>query len=129
MSVAGGPAVPAKIDKSYRCIYPIYLDKSKSVREGRKISANESVDKPTLAEIVEAATLLYLRVIPEVAKRHPADYAAIGRARVQHIASDGKPYNPSITTHLQAIREIAKKIPELKSRKVQPTPAQGGKKK
>jgi signal recognition particle subunit SRP19 len=46
-------------------IWPVYIDSSKSISEGRKIPLKYAVKNPTLDEIVEAAKILNLNPIIE----------------------------------------------------------------
>lgn len=67
--------------KTWKCIYPNYIDKSKSVKEGRRVTACKAVDRPTLGEIVEALQLLNAPYVIEN-KAYPRDWLVRGRIRV-----------------------------------------------
>ncbi len=41
----------SEAEKKWMIIYPLYLDKSKSVSEGRRVPSSLAVDKPQAEEI------------------------------------------------------------------------------
>jgi signal recognition particle subunit SEC65 len=64
--------------KSWQCNY---IDKSKSVKQGRRVSVCKAVDRPSLGEIVEALQLLGIPYVIEN-KAYPRDWLIRGRVRV-----------------------------------------------
>lgn len=61
-------------EKNKLVIWPIYLDATKSRREGRLISLKHSVKEPTLKEIQTAAEQLGLNPIAEPDKAYPKSW-------------------------------------------------------
>ncbi|KAF9897280.1 signal recognition particle subunit [Lobosporangium transversale] len=65
------------------CIYPCYIDGTKTVAEGRRISLSKAcVKQPWAKDIVEALKELRLSQAFEPGKTHPRDWANRGRVRV-----------------------------------------------
>lgn len=65
-------------------IYPIYINKNKTVAQGRKMPVNKSVDNPTLQEIFQACQALNFKCVAEPMKLYSRDALfEIGRLRVQ----------------------------------------------
>jgi len=77
----GAESVTEDEYKTWKCIYPNYIDKSKSVGEGRRVSVCKAVDRPTLGEIIEALQLLSVPYVVEN-KAYPRDWLVRGRIRV-----------------------------------------------
>lgn len=72
----------------YQCIYPNYIDKSKSLKEGRRITACKAVDRPVLPELIEVLTSLNIPHVVEN-KAYSRDWMVRGRIRVNlHAVSD-----------------------------------------
>lgn len=54
-------AAPLSLNKSrWNIVYPIYMDSTKQIAEGRKIPLDKAVQKPTLSECVELCRYLKL---------------------------------------------------------------------
>ncbi|KAI1319023.1 signal recognition particle subunit [Mortierella claussenii] len=69
--------------KSWMCLYPCYIDGTKTVAEGRRIPKSEAcVKQPWAKDIVEALKELRLSQAFEPGKTHPRDWANRGRVRV-----------------------------------------------
>jgi hypothetical protein len=60
-----GVAPDADFSK-FHCLYPIYLDKSKTVAQGRRLPLSKAVMHPQMSEIVSAFSGLKLPVVAEV---------------------------------------------------------------
>lgn len=75
--------------KKWIVVYPCYLDKNRSLSEGRKVVANLSVEAPKCDEIVQVLKSFKLEHLVED-KRHPADFFTPGRVRVRLFDDDGK---------------------------------------
>ena len=104
------------INKKWKVIYPIYLDKNVSLATGRRVSASHSVEAPKLDEIVSVLSYLNIphRVEPE--KRHPADPFVYGRVRFCLRDEKGGLLNPEITNRAKLFAKIGQLIANLKSR-------------
>jgi signal recognition particle subunit SEC65 len=64
------------------CLYPIYIDKQKSTRSGRKIPRSQAIDSPSVIYMYEACRRLNLNCSFEGEKRHPSDSLVYGRVLV-----------------------------------------------
>lgn len=86
----GGPGGPRILSdesdmsefKDWMMLYPVYFDAHKSREEGRRVGKNMAVENPLAQTISDAVKSLRLRVIFEVTKTHPRDWANPGRVRV-----------------------------------------------
>jgi len=58
-------ALTKEIVAKWAIIYPIYINKKKTIAEGRKMPLNKCVDTPTLKEIFEACQALKFPVAVE----------------------------------------------------------------
>ena len=96
--------------KTWICLYPLYLDKGKSERQGRRVSKSLAVENPNVLEINDSCKHLKLLSAIEN-KRHPRDFFSRGRVRVQLKKEDGTPCNPAIRTRKQLMIEVAKLVP------------------
>ena len=69
--------------KDFQCIYPIYFDRNRSRKEGRRVGIEGAVENPLAREIVSACGRLRLEVLFEPTKMHPKDWANPGRVKVK----------------------------------------------
>ena len=69
--------------KDFQCIYPIYFDKSRSRKEGRRVGVENAVENPMAREIINACSRLRLETLFEPAKCHPKDWANPGRVKIK----------------------------------------------
>jgi signal recognition particle subunit SRP19 len=95
-AAAPPPVAQREIPRSYKCIYPVYFDKTRSRQEGRKVSKKLAVENPLAREIFDAVQLLGLRVAFEGDKIHPKDWANPGRVRVGMRGEDGRSLNDGV---------------------------------
>lgn len=61
-------------DKTKLVIWPLYLDATKTRREGRLLSMKDSIKSPVLREIEKAALELDLAPVVESDKAHPKSW-------------------------------------------------------
>ena len=86
-------------------IWPQYMDKNLTLKEGRKISLEDAVKEPTINEIEKALKRLGLQYELENDKSYPGKwYEKSGRALVEW---DG--------TKLELIKEVSLKIKEIRN--------------
>lgn len=78
--------------KDFQCIYPIYFDRNRTRKQGRRVGIEGAVENPLAREIVAACGRLKLQVLFEPTKLHPKDWANPGRVKVK--LKDGQ--NPMI---------------------------------
>lgn len=117
VSVASGPGgnirqMSPDQYKDWVCVYPCYIDADKSVQEGRKIGKEKSVQKPHAYHMAIACQKLGFSVVYE-GKRHPRDWANVGRVRVQMKNQANFFINADITTRKQLYAAIAKILPQV----------------
>jgi signal recognition particle subunit SRP19 len=84
---ASGPSFQQAADESkykdFQCIYPVYFDKNRSRKEGRRVGIEQAVENPMAREIVNACGRLRLETLFEPAKTHPKDWANPGRVKIK----------------------------------------------
>ncbi|KAF9110244.1 signal recognition particle subunit [Mortierella sp. AM989] len=96
--------------KSWMCIYPCYIDGTKTVAEGRRISKEKAcVKQPWAKDIVEAVKELRLSQAFEPGKTHPKDWANRGRVRVL-FKENGRFCHPTVHTKNELLVRIAASI-------------------
>merc|ERR1712226_33748 len=104
------------------CIYPIYINKEKSVAGGRRVPKEIAVVRPILKEmflVLQAAGFKCMGI----PKCHPRDTfkanpSNIGRLHIEFKDSDGNPLKPEIAENkMELLKYLCKMIPELKHRK------------
>ncbi len=87
-------------------IWPIYLDSSKTRRDGRKVPENVGVPSPTLAEIQRAAENLGLEPEIDTNRAHPkTPWKKSGRVWIGRLGSRS-----------QNFKDIAKEIVSLRQK-------------
>jgi signal recognition particle subunit SRP19 len=122
---------------NFSVIYPNYLDSRKTIKEGRRISAAEAVEKPTVLDIGMALQSLNIRHAVQPYKGYSRDHESlwdnIGRVLVDlpknsddgvmRMGADGAfdldaaDDENGLGNKKQLLREIAVRIPHLTSRK------------
>eukprot|EP00128_Syssomonas_multiformis_P008662 Colp12_sorted_trinity150504_noHs@5807 len=122
------------------CFYPVYIDSTKTLEEGRRIAKESACRSPTCPEIFDACTKLKLPVDIEPNKAYPRDYMLVGRLRVQLKNADGSLVNKDIPSRKELMVKVAEAINKIPGRaekfkqadaaaKPAPAPAQSSKKK
>lgn len=71
------------MEGEYFCLYPVYIDSTRSVSEGRKYRRELCVPKPRYQEIKRALEKLEIEHTGEASKRHPRDFFGSGRLHVK----------------------------------------------
>ncbi|WEL39234.1 signal recognition particle Srp19 [Encephalitozoon hellem] len=71
------------METEYFCLYPIYMDSTKSLSEGRKYRKEICVQKPRYHEIKNALEKLEIGYVDEASKKHPGDFFNSGRFRIK----------------------------------------------
>ncbi|CAO4360428.1 unnamed protein product [Caenorhabditis nigoni] len=124
--------------KRWVVIYPAYIDKKKTSKQGRKISKLLAVENPTSVEIHDVLAAVGFNPLLERTKCYPRDgerdFEVQGRVRVQLKNDDGTPKHTQKTRD-EVFKMVAEMIPKLKTRQPGYTPqaaptssAAGGKK-
>ena len=97
---------------TFQIIYPSYLDKTKTISEGRRIASNKAVEpSPTVSDISLALQSLKIRHVLQPYKGYSRDITTLwdnpGRVKVEI---------PSDLTKRKLCEQLATIIPELPSR-------------
>ncbi|EFO84907.1 hypothetical protein GCK72_001239 [Caenorhabditis remanei] len=115
----GLSAEPLSSQKRWVVIYPAYIDKKKTTKQGRKISKLLAVDNPTSAEIHDVLAAVGFNPLLERTKCYPRDgdrdFEVQGRVRVQLKNDDGTPKHAQKTRD-EVFKLAAEMIPKLKTR-------------
>ncbi|KAJ3036195.1 signal recognition particle subunit [Rhizophlyctis rosea] len=98
-----------ELTKNWTCLYPIYIDATRSKSHGRRIPKPLSHPAPTAIYMAEACRTLGFPTVLEGQTRHPADPLVFGRVRVQlRDPTTKQPTHPTIRTRLQLLVAVAK---------------------
>jgi signal recognition particle subunit SRP19 len=101
---ASGPSFQQAEDdskyKDFQCIYPVYFDKNRSRKEGRRVGIEQAVENPMAREIVNACGRLRLETLFEPAKTHPKDWANPGRVKIKLKGGNNSTIKNSISPSL-----------------------------
>mmetsp|Transcript_31031 Transcript_31031/g.62159 ORF Transcript_31031/g.62159 Transcript_31031/m.62159 type:complete len:177 (-) Transcript_31031:223-753(-) len=98
-------------------VWPVYIDKKKTIAEGRKIPKEYCVDYPQMPELKEVLEHLGFQYAFEEHKAYPRDLSQWGRFRV--VLKDpvtGEPAVDGIMNRRQLLQQMGSLIPKLKSR-------------
>lgn len=122
----------------FSVIYPNYLDSSKTVKQGRRISVIEAVEKPTVLDIGGALQSLGIRHVVQPYKGYPRDAESqwdnLGRVLIDlpkgnnggvaemgadgaFDVSSGNNEENAVQNKKQLLRVIAARVPHLTTRK------------
>ncbi|KAJ3130539.1 signal recognition particle subunit [Nowakowskiella sp. JEL0407] len=100
--------------KTWVCVYPVYIDSTKTMSEGRRVPKDIGISEPVIMFMAEAVRTLQLNCIAEMSKRHPRDPFTFGRLRVQikfdSEAGDaaGQAVRPNITSKKELLLAICR---------------------
>lgn len=101
------------------CIYPLYINNKRSIREGRRVPKSRCVDNPTCREIFDVVKAAGFQADVEN-KSHPREQREgttfKGRVRIQLRKSDGGPTITNFPTKKSLLFHICETIPNLKTR-------------
>ena len=99
--------------KKWRTIYTTYFDSTLSIQDGRRVGLDKCCENPNVHMLSMALDLIKIRYVIEPLKRHPRDYWANGRIKVEVVDSAGRPTNTAIgTSKRKLFNAIADKMPE-----------------
>jgi signal recognition particle subunit SEC65 len=102
-------------------LYPIYINKHKTVAGGRRVPQDIAVPRPHIQEMFVVLQHAQFKVIM-VHKMHPrdtfkGDVCNVGRLHILFKNEDGTPIKPDIAKNKnELLRYICKMVPKLKSR-------------
>eukprot|EP00095_Tigriopus_kingsejongensis_P012346 snap_masked-scaffold198_size266703-processed-gene-0.17 protein:Tk12346 transcript:snap_masked-scaffold198_size266703-processed-gene-0.17-mRNA-1 annotation:"unknown" len=109
------------------CLYPAYLNSSKTRQEGRLLPKAKCVHNPTFMEIREVLAnsgwnhLVERKVYPRERSR---EFEFYGRLKVQLKHDDGTPLKAGFTNRESILMHVAQMVPQLKSRLNKPPPVE-----
>lgn len=118
-------------------VYPVYLDKSKTRPEGRKVALDSACEIISASHIFEACKRLNLARVLEVSclsfrfisllrklnvptryiqprAQHPRDWGRWGRVRTQIKTAEGEYCNPTIKTRKDLFAKLCEEVPKIK---------------
>ncbi|XP_075857703.1 signal recognition particle 19 kDa protein-like [Microcebus murinus] len=102
------------------CTYPAYLNKKKTITEGRQIPISKADENPTATEIQDICSAVGLNVFLEKNKMYSRewnrDVQYKGRVRVQLKQEDGSLCLVQFLSHKSVMLYAAEMIPRLKTR-------------
>ena len=81
----------------WKCIYPNYIDASKSPKEGRKISLKQAVNRPIIGEMIEICQMFNIPYVVEN-KAYSRDWLVRGRLRLNLSGLADESLNSSMTS-------------------------------
>ena len=114
---SGYPDLPRSDRRRWCVLYPIYLNRSKSTAEGRRVPSAIAVARPGLLDFVECFEALNLEFALEPAKCYPRDLLSRGRARVNLVSDrSGAPLAPRVATRKAILKTLCEMIPTLPKR-------------
>jgi signal recognition particle subunit SRP19 len=114
-----GPTVTDATDFSrWYCIYAQYIDAKKTIREGRRLSKEKSVENPTLDEMAEICAYFKLPYVIEYTKSYSRSWIIPGRLRVliENTSENELDTNNKIASKRDLMLKMGELIPKLKSR-------------
>lgn len=106
---------PPAADAKWQVLYPLYVDKSRSAAQGRRVPLAVAVAEPTAAEMALVCKFLKLEHAVEADKRHPADCFNVGRVRVC-LRTPAGPCNTEVPSKQALLLRMCELIPTLKTR-------------
>ncbi|RLE82649.1 MAG: signal recognition particle protein Srp19 [Thermoprotei archaeon] len=97
-------------NRDYYILWPVYFDKNRSRREGRRVPLNLAVENPSVDEISFAVKKMGLEPVVERDKAHPTTWFELkGRVLVR---KDSYKFNKN---HL--VRNVGKILCEMRRRR------------
>lgn len=109
------------------CIYPAYINKKKTLAEGRRIAKEKCVENPTPQEMRDVLSATGFKIGVEnklYTRERSKEVSCRGRLRVQLKNDDGSLCNEQYPSRESIMYHIAEMIPKLKSRQTKPEQAQ-----
>jgi signal recognition particle subunit SRP19 len=94
------------------CLYPLYIDISKSLSEGRKVPKAFACENPYASGIVKVIQDIPLPCGIEP-KSHPKDFWKVGRVRVALFKDNGEPFDERFKTRQALLRHVGQNHPKL----------------
>ena len=107
--------------KRWTVVYPHYLNSARSVSEGRRVPLRFALERPSVADVVEACQSIQLPFALEQDKSYSRDAhssggSGRGRVRVQLYAADHSPLSSDVRSKQQLLCRIGEVAPTLKMR-------------
>ena len=105
--IVDAPQVVVEASSLKHCIYPAYLDSTKSIPQGRRMAKALCVPEPTIEELVAICKQLRIPYVAED-KAYPRDWLTRGRLRVNETAD--------LSTKPALMKKICQALAETRSR-------------
>ena len=103
--------------KDWETIYPAYINKNFSLKQGRRLAKEKAVDNPNIHEMAQCLALMKLKHCIEPNKKYPRDQLHQGRVRIQFTdPATGQLHNQKYSNKQQVMEELGLLIPKLKQR-------------
>ena len=102
--------------KNWPMLYPLYLDKTFSREQGRRVKASLAVDMPDVDDYRQVFSFLGIPHVIELNKSHPRDFFSKGRVRYSIKKENGSLHNAEVKNKLDVLRKMGELIPKLKDR-------------
>lgn len=96
---------------NFQCIYPNYLDSTKTTSKGRRIGSEKAVEAPTVTDISQVLQSLNIRHVLQPNKGYPRDIEALWDNPGRVLYEPNEQYNKK-----QLILEVASKVEALPAR-------------
>jgi len=120
MAAAGQQRELPEDYKTWIVVYPVYINKERSLKQGRRIKKDNAIKNPVFPELLEGMRVTGLQIIGEPHKIHPREPSVErqfwGRIRVQLRTIEGDIINEKFQTRDDVYQHLAKVIPSLEMR-------------
>eukprot|EP00753_Platysulcus_tardus_P006745 PLAT14519.1.p2 GENE.PLAT14519.1~~PLAT14519.1.p2 ORF type:complete len:159 (-),score=27.89 PLAT14519.1:62-538(-) len=107
------PTPPAGPAPGWCCVYAVYIDTDKTLKQGRRISKEYACEKPTMREVAVCAKELGLPCVMEPAVAYSRDFRLRGRCRIQLVNEAGEVINGEVPTRKALLKRLAVTIPTM----------------
>jgi len=107
-------ASASTVDRSrWVCIYPVYINKKKTLAEGRRIPKEAAVDDPNLLAMAKSLHSMGFQFLPEPHKAYSRDIFERGRIKVQLKKDDGSPVYTHVPNRNTLLLKLAQMVPRF----------------
>ncbi|KAL4454320.1 hypothetical protein ABPG74_012277 [Tetrahymena malaccensis] len=102
--------------KTWKTVYPHYLDSTLSQQEGRRVSKAVGVPNITIMEMAKALEKVKVPVVVEVHKSYPRETMIKGRVKVMLFDESKGLVNPSVPSKKVLYAKICEYVKQLDDR-------------
>lgn len=117
-------------------IYPVYLNKQRTKKRGRRVASDKAIDNPTATEIRDVLQHAGFKTHVETWRSHPRELSSCmivngklveqpiaGRVLVQIFDDENRPISDRVKNKSELLDFLCEMIPKLKSRVSKSTPS------